>query len=418
MPSLEIIPIEINGERCLFEWRSENGSKLPEQIIQVDDTLSADQAFKLASSGCSLLWRGDFQNARQLLQAMSRRFEKNKAHRQLKAKKLLSPKPAKKITENAKLSPQTVLNSDTYACAGIKEEYEEFRLSQKAKAEILGRLLISVQSNHVINLRRAPNLMNACGQAYGENVAPYIVSLRELMGVVSAFEWRKKGVQIDLSKRGVTPFKIHPHFGVFSPVRGEYLDLLAHAPLPQALALNSTAFDIGTGTGVLSIILAKRGVDQIIATDQSDRAVICAKSNVSDLGLENKVTVVNADLFPKGKKASLIVCNPPWLPSSTSTSVDSAVFDPNSLMLLGFLKGLASHLLPRAQGWLIMSNFAELLGLRAQGELLDWIAQAGLEVLDRQDIKPLHRKTNDPLDPFHAARSRELTSLWRLGLRA
>ena len=139
---------------------------------------------------------------------------------------------------------------------------------------------------------------------------------------------------------------------------------------------------------------------------------------MSDLGLENKVTVVNADLFPKGKKASLIVCNPPWLPSSTSTSVDSAVFDPNSLMLLGFLKGLASHLLPRAQGWLIMSNFAELLGLRAQGELLDWIAQAGLEVLDRQDIKPLHRKTNDPLDPFHAARSRELTSLWRLGLRA
>ena len=417
MQSLHFIQIDINGEKQQFEWRSENGSKLPEKIIYIDDTFSADQAYKLASSGCSLLWRGDFQNARQLLQAMSRRFEKNRAHKLLKSKKLLSSKPVKTRAVGENSSPKTVLNPNPTALAEIKNEYQEFRISQKVKAEILGRLLISVQSNHLIDLKRAPNVLSACGQAYGADAAPYIISLRELLGVISAYEWRKKGVYIDMTERGIKPFKIHPHFGVFSPIRGEYLGLLAEAPLPQALAQDSIAFDIGTGTGVLSILLAKRGVRQIIATDQSKRAVICAESNVADLGLNKNILVSHADLFPDGKKASLIVCNPPWLPAATSASVDSAVFDPNSQMLLGFLQGLPSHLLPGAQGWLIMSNFAELLGLREEGELLGWIAKAGLVVIDRQDVRPLHRKTSDSFDPFYAARSRELTTLWRLGLQ-
>lgn len=62
--------------------------------------------------------------------------------------------------------------------------------------------------------------------------------------------------------------RIHPHYGVFSPVRGEYVDLVAKAPLPsQALA-----FDIGTGTGVLAAVLAKRGVKRVVGTDQDARA--------------------------------------------------------------------------------------------------------------------------------------------------
>src|SRR5256885_9763195 len=59
-------------------------------------------------------------------------------------------------------------------------------------------------------------------------------------------------------------FSIHPHYGVFSPVRGEYLDLVAQAPLPAAAQqADAAVWDIGTGTGVLSALLLHRGVRQV-----------------------------------------------------------------------------------------------------------------------------------------------------------
>jgi hypothetical protein len=62
-----------------------------------------------------------------------------------------------------------------------------------------------------------------------------------------------------------------------------------------------------------------------------------------------------------------------------------------------------------------LSDLAEHLGLRSRDALLGWIADAGLQVLGRMDAKPVHAKAQDASDPLHAARSAEITSLWRLG---
>jgi prophage antirepressor-like protein len=83
-------------------------------------------------------------------------------------------------------------------------------------------------------------------------------------------------------------------------------------------------------------------------------------------------------------------------------------------MLLGFLNGLAAHLTPDGEGWLILSDFAEHLGLRPRETLLAAIEAAGLKVIAREDIKPRHPKSSDPADPLHRARIAEVTSLWRL----
>ena len=83
-------------------------------------------------------------------------------------------------------------------------------------------------------------------------------------------------------------------------------------------------------------------------------------------------------------------------------------------MLKGFLNGLSAHLNDNGEGWLVLSDFAEHLGLRTREELLGWIAAAGLKVLDRTDTKARHGKTLDATDPLHAARKAEVTSLWRL----
>ncbi|MEQ1629409.1 MAG: class I SAM-dependent methyltransferase, partial [Gallionella sp.] len=202
---------------------------------------------------------------------------------------------------------------------------------------------------------------------------------------------------------------IYPHYGVYSPVRGEYLELVANAPLPST----ELAFDIGTGTGVLAALLAKRGVQRVIATDQDTRALFCAKQNLQRLGYAAQVEVLQADLFPEGR-APLIVCNPPWIPARPSSPIEYAIYDPSSRMLRGFLQGLNEHLAPGGEGWLILSDIAEHLGLRTREELLGWINDAGLRVADKTDIKPHHPKVSDRTDPLHAARAAETTSLWRL----
>jgi methylase of polypeptide subunit release factors len=254
-------------------------------------------------------------------------------------------------------------------------------------------------------LRRAPNVKAACIEAYGPADEAYVLSLRELLGVIGAHEWRRNGVPI----AALDGDRIHPHYAVFSPVRGEYLDLVAQAPLPS----QSLAFDIGTGTGVLAAILARRGVKRIVATDMQPRALACAQENLERLGIAHKVDLLQVDLYPPGQ-APLIVCNPPWLPGRPSSVLEQAVYDPDSRMLKGFLDGLPSHLEPGGEGWLILSDFAEHLGLRSRQDLLGMISHAGLKVLGRNDIAPRHPKSNDASDPLHAARRQEVTSLWRL----
>ena len=227
-------------------------------------------------------------------------------------------------------------------------------------------LLIQLDADYGIPLRRAPDLRQACVEAYGPADGPSVASLRELLGLVGAHEWRTKGIEIP-----AIGGRIHPHYGIFAPVRREYVDLVADAPLPAALASNNVAFDIGTGTGVLAAVLARRGVEHVIATDQDPRALACARENIDRLGLAKQVEVVQADLFPEGR-AALVVCNPPWVPARPSSPLEHGIYDAESRMLRGFLGGLAAHLSPGGEGWLILSDLAEHLGLAvARGAACD-----------------------------------------------
>lgn len=374
------------GQSHTAQWRSESGASAPRRVIAADDTLPADTAYRMACEGTGLLWTGDFQNARMLLQALMRRADR---------------KPRKVAAKAAQKA----------AAATPAEAFHLHRQAQAQRARVLSSVLIVLEGDYTIALRRAPDLRQACTEAWGPASGNRVVaSLRELLGLVGAHEWRKKGVEIPAL--GAPPGnRIHPHYGVFSPVRGEYVDLVAQAPLPS----KALAFDVGVGTGVLSAVLARRGVQRVVATDQDPRALACARENLQRLGLTSRVELQQQDLFPEGK-APLVVCNPPWLPARASSPIERAVYDEGSGMLRGFLAGLAAHLEPGGEGWLILSDLAEYLQLRTREQLLEWIAQGGLKVLGRQDVKPRHGKSADASDALHAARAAEVTSLWRLGL--
>lgn len=387
--------IDNQGQPVQARWRSIADHPAPKRVYVVDDTVDADSAYKWASEGIGLLWCGDFQNARQLMLAMERRIDskiERAATKAVKAAKTVKP---------------------AQAAASSHEVFVAQRKAQALRSRVLNMLLLPFDADHGVPLRRAPDVREAGAQARGPVGEHYVASLRELQGLIGAHEWRKKGVHV-----GPLKAEIVPHYGVFSPLRGEYLDLVAHAPLPASLKSSGKAgiaFDIGTGTGVLAALLAKRGVNRVVATDQDPRALACARENLERLGVAGRVELLAADLYPPGQaQAHLIVCNPPWLPWRPNSPLEHAVYDPDSRMLLGFLNGLNTHLLPGGEGWLILSDLAEHLGLRSRDELLAWIAAAGLRVVDRSDVKPQHARATDKSDPLFKARSAELTSLWRL----
>jgi SAM-dependent methyltransferase len=371
------------GATRYARWHSESSAP-PGRVVIANDQITADEAYGLACQGTALLWRGDFQNARQMLIALANRVDRH------------SRKPARTAPTAAETSA---------------EAFHRHRQASSQRARTLGALLVALDADYGVPLRRAPDVRQACTEAYGPGQEPSVVSLRALLGLIGAHEWRAKGIEI-----ATLGGRIHPHYGVFAPIRSEYIDLVAAAPLPALTSSCSVAFDIGTGTGVLAAVLARRGIRRVVATDLDPRALLCAAENMARLGLESQVELKSADLFPQGR-AALVLCNPPWLPARPTAAIERGVYDPDSRMLMGFLNALPQHLESQGEGWLILSDLAEHLGLRSRDELLTAFDKAHLQVLRRHDAPPTHFKANDKDDALHWARAAEVTSLWRLASR-
>jgi SAM-dependent methyltransferase len=395
--SVPIIHWVEDGKAFEARWRSHNASPPATRVVVADGKMTADEAYGLACQGSALLWRGDFQEARQMLRSLGNRADRRQRR------------------------PRTAIPT---SIADPAEAFHLYRQARSQRARTLNALLIPLNDDYTIPLRRAPDIRQACAEAYGPAETASVTSLRALLGVIGAHEWRTKGIEIPEAGG-----RIHPHFGVFAPIRREYVDLVSATPLPAtcirpgaciqlgACASSCVAFDIGTGTGVLAAVFARRGIGRVVATDLDPRALACATENVRRLGLSERIDVVQADLFPQGR-AALVVCNPPWIPARPSSSMETGIYDPESRMLRGFLRALPAHLEPGGEGWLILSDLAEHLGLRTRPQLLEEFEAAGLRVLGRNDVPPRHPRAADKADPLHIARAAEITSLWRLAAQA
>ncbi len=87
--------------------------------------------------------------------------------------------------------------------------------------------------------------------------------------------------------------------------------------------------EVGVGTGCISCSLGYERDDvQIIATDISPVAANLARRNIKDLGLEDKIRVIECDLLggvPDDYKADVLVSNPPYVPTHVIDEIDEEV---------------------------------------------------------------------------------------------
>ena len=357
-----------------MNYRNESTQSPPRDFVFAAEA-SASRIIQAAQQSIATVWGGDFHNAKQVLAAI---------------KKRVKPKPQTEATANA--DPATA--------------FHKHRLAQSQASRLANGLCVEIGAGFALDLPRAPNVQATLRDVYGvENTESFVLPLAQLLGFIGAHEWHKKGVTIP--ELGGA---IHVPFGVFSPIRGEYLSLIAQAKLPANV---HTALDVGTGSGVIAALLARRGVAHIIATDTNPRAIACAQANIAWLGFAPQINVLQQDLFG-GHTADLIVCNPPWLPAKPTSAVETALYDPKHTMLHAFLRGAAAHLAQGGQVWLVMSNLAELLGLRGAHDLANWFAQYGWRVVGSLKTTPQHRKASDRSDPLAFARQREITTLYIL----
>jgi hypothetical protein len=330
-------------------WLSPGGPP-PGRISVVDDTVRAAAALARLRRGEGLLYTGDYHNARQLLAAVGRRLDAR-------------PTPRGDVA------------------ALFRSERERLGIAH----DVLGRLLVPLEAGGTVPLRRAPDVSAAVAEALGSPPAgPGLLPLRDLLGMIGAHEWRRRGVAVP-ALGGET---VHPWFGVYAPIRGEYVDLVARAAAAWPPA-GKRALDVGTGTGVLAILLARAGA-RVVATDLSPAAVGCARENVARLAPPDAVEVVEADLFAPGPPADLVVSNPPWIPADAHGPLDRAVYDPGGAFLSRLVEDLPAHLAPGGEAWIVLSDLAERLGLRRPGHLAAAAEAVGLRVDGVLETTPAH----------------------------
>lgn len=355
---------------CPYEYRNESTQSPPSKAIEVQES-SAAHILQHAHQNIATVWRGDFHHAKSVLAAIKKRVRK-------------IPKQYNDDPRNA---------------------FHQFRLAQSQQSRLCNMLLVEIKAGFQLQLARAPNVYFALNDVYHiENNTSFLLPLNQLLGFIGAHQWHQTGLNIKHIG------KIHVPFGVFSPLRGEYLELLWRTPLPEN---TQCAFDIGTGSGVIAALLARRGITHIIATDTNPRAIACAQANINRLNLDKQISILNQDLFPEGK-ANLIVCNPPWLPTKPTSSIETALYDPKHTMLTNFLQKAGSHLHQNGEIWLIMSDLAEHLHLRSTQDLPQWFQNANLRIIATDYTTPHHNKAHHCCDPLAFARMRERTFLYRL----
>ena len=165
------------------------------------DTLSADSAYRLACAARPCCGAAIFKRPADALQALQRRTEAK------------PPKAAARAA--AKIAASTP-----------EEVFHLHRQAQSQRSRTLSALVIQVEGDYSIPLRRAPTGKKRWPK-------PGAPPRRGAGGVIARAAGRgrrarmaQKGVEI--AALGDAPAnRIHPHYGVFSPVRGEYIDLAA-----------------------------------------------------------------------------------------------------------------------------------------------------------------------------------------------
>lgn len=169
----------------------------------------------------------------------------------------------------------------------------------------------------------------------------------------------RRGKKVYVAELG-TSLSVFP--SVFAPHR-------SNVPFRQFLLASDLAWakdvlDIGTGSGVLGLLVLKRNAGHVVATDVNEAAIRNASWNAEQLGYGSRFEARLVPLDRSGafsvigpsERFDLILSNPPWYQGTPRTMKDRAIYDEDYALLRSLLSGLKDHLQPGGKAWLEYSS--------------------------------------------------------------
>lgn len=182
-------------------------------------------------------------------------------------------------------------------------------------------------------------------------------------------------VDYDVSGRGDVFEGFEVHEGVFCPFLSSAKYHASFLFYNTHLFDDKDVIDMGSGSGILGVVMAKYGAKKVVASDISPFAVANTRANVQKFGLEDKVEIIQGDLFENVEdKADLIVWNIPFFPGyapNGDTITASMMMDPD--LFERFLTEAKDYLKPN--GSVLIPSYSlggELTNPRIVGESLGY----------------------------------------------
>ncbi|MCR9131648.1 MAG: methyltransferase [bacterium] len=281
-------------------------------------------------------------------------------------------------------------------------EQREYR----AEYQKLSNLILMEIKNHFLAVKKAPAI-RWLEKLYPESEQFYL-SLPQIQGLNSAWQWYIKGVSIPVLRN-----KIHPYYGVYFPTRFDHLIVFDNW-LKRYNGPKKSAMDIGIGSGVLSLQMMKYGFQKVYGTDVNQNAIIGLKEFMGDTKLSRKIELDHGNLFGKwDKETELIVFNPPWLPKSHDLNrLDEAMYY-NETLFEEFFSAAKQRLLPDGRIVLLFSNLAQITDATKEHPIERELANGGrykLENYYKKRVKSASKKTKRN----QSWRAKEEVELWEL----
>ncbi len=210
---------------------------------------------------------------------------------------------------------------------------------------------------------RAPRSL---GAAMYESCARTLVTPRRFAGIRSSLAtvayWRHRLLDRRRLEAAVLeriegqPIVVLP--GVLNPVLMRTGAFFASALEREPLVRDAEVLDLGTGSGVCAVIVARRAA-RVTAVDLSPAAVRCARINALLSGLESRIEVLQGDLFAPvgGRRFDLVLFNPPFLRGEPRDTADLAWRSTD--VAERFAAELRAHLRPDGSALLLLSTFGD-----------------------------------------------------------
>lgn len=229
--------------------------------------------------------------------------------------------------------------------------------------------------------------------------ANFALPIEDARVLSSAFEWYERGVLFP-----VLGYRVHPFYGTYIPARMEHLELFG-TWLAKYTGARNRAIDVGTGSGVLALQMAKAGFQQVLATDINPNAIESVARQMRRLPVAPPIQLEHADLLGTDRGSlDLVVSNPPWMKGEVGRTLDLAMYFQDGFFERFYEQALL-RLAPGGRVVFVFSNIIELSQPDVPHPIQTELDRGRFRLVEKltRRVKPLRRRTREKVEIWELA---------------